>query len=319
MVALSLLAAVSAASVLTSGANAQTANSDSDHLVDPRRAHSPSFTLPEPYTFPGLMTDIEPQPDCGENSYVGNGRMRGRRALITGGDSGIGRTAAIAWAREGAAAVTINYLPGEQSDAESLRDVIESTSNASIYLMPGNLRNESFCSQLVENAAERMGGLDLLFNNAGTGAAFVNFTDLTTEEFMRTAETNIFAPFWLSRAAAPLMPPGSDILFTSSAMAPTPAPNLAHYAASKAWIRAFSNAIAQILMADGIKVNSIAPPLVLTPLVSTQGLSAEQAQMAAASQAVGRIAQPVELAPLLVSIVENAATYTYGVWWGWAA
>lgn len=263
------------------------------------------------------MTDIEPRPDCGEDSYVGSGRLTGRHALITGGDSGIGRSAAIAFAREGAD-IAINYLGVEQSDADSLRELIESTTNSSIYLIPGDIRNETFCNQLISTAAERLGGLDILYNNAGYGRRSANISSMTTENFIQTAETNIFAPFFLTRAAVPLMQPGSVILFTSSAMVRLPNYYLAAYAASKAWLATFAEALAVGLTLErGIRVNAVQPPMVLSPFLSTQGMSTEEGTTAAASSPWGRIMQPVEIAPLLVSLVESSASYSSGMVLGW--
>jgi NAD(P)-dependent dehydrogenase (short-subunit alcohol dehydrogenase family) len=315
MVILTTYAAVSAALLLT-GVYGQNARPRPASLVDPRTAFARNFTLPDP-SFPGLQTDIEPVPDCGEESYVGNGRLRGRRALITGGDSGFGRMAAIAWAREGAD-IAINYLGVEQSDAESLRDVIESTTNSTVYLIPGNIRNETFCNQLVETAAERLGGLDILFNNAGYSQAYYNFTDIRTATFVQTAETNIYAPFWLTRAAVPLMPPGSSIIFTSSAQISSPNYFLSDYGASKAWLAAFTRALSAGLTRNyGIKVNAVTPPLTLTPFVPAQGLNTTQALQAAGTTPMGRIMQPVEMAPLLVAMVEGGSSYTTGAVLGW--
>jgi NAD(P)-dependent dehydrogenase (short-subunit alcohol dehydrogenase family) len=272
-----------------------------------------NFTLPgPPGSFPVLQSDFEVPPDCGETSYVGTGRLRGRRALITGGDSGIGRAVAIAFAREGAD-VVINYLPEEQTDADDVVSIIESTTNSSIFTIPGDLRNETFCEELVAEAADRLGGLDILINNAGYGRAHPNLTSVTTDSFRRTIQTNIFAPFWLTRAAVPLLPPGSSIVFTSSLITQQPPYVTADYAATKAFLLTYSQALAGgLLRSHGIKVNSVRPAIVLSPFLTSQGQTTEEANAVGAQLPMRRIQHPVDIAPQFVALVDNDSAYTAG-------
>lgn len=279
--------------------------------MDARTRFSPNITLPPP-GFPVLQSSFETPPDCGETSYVGSGRLRGRRALITGGDSGIGRAVAIAFAREGAD-VVINYLPGEESDAEEVVEVIESTTNSSIYRIPGDLRNETFCEELVHEAADLLGGLDILINNAGYGRMSPNISSLSTESFRRTIETNIYAPVFITRAAVPLMPPGSSIVFTSSLIFQTPPYQLADYAGTKAFLLTFAQSIGMGLMPEaGIRVNAVRPGIVYTPFLPTQGQTTEHALRAGASSPLGRVQHPVDIVPQFVALVGNDSSYTYG-------
>jgi NAD(P)-dependent dehydrogenase (short-subunit alcohol dehydrogenase family) len=282
-------------------------------LVDSRDSQPANLTLPgPPFTFPFLQSEFVIPPDCGETSYVGTGRLRGRRALVTGGDSGIGRAVAIAFAREGAD-VTINYLAAEQSDADDVVGIIESTTNSSIYTIPGNIRNESFCGTLVREAAERMAGLDILVLNAGYGAGFGDITNLTTENLRQTTETNIYAPIWMTKAAVDLMPPGSSIVFTASLINQQPPYRLAHYAASKAYLQTLSQALGAGLMATrGIKVNAVRPAIVYTPFLVSQGQTTQNALATAAMTPLGRLQHPVDIAPQFVALVGNDTSYTSG-------
>jgi NAD(P)-dependent dehydrogenase (short-subunit alcohol dehydrogenase family) len=259
-----------------------------------------------------LHSDFALPPDCGETSYVGTSRLRGRRALITGGDSGIGRAVAIAFAREGAN-VVINYLPGEQSDADDVASIIGSTTNSSIFTLPGDLRNETFCAELVRESADLLGGLDILINNAGYSRAFDDIANLSTASFTRTMQTNIFAPMFLTRAAASLMPPGSAIVFTSSVITQAPAYRLADYAASKAFLLTFSQALAVGLMQTrGIKVNAVRPAITYTPFLPSQGQTAMDVMSQGRTNPLGRVQQPVDIAPQFVAMVANDAAYSSG-------
>ena len=292
-------------------------SSTSSPLRDPRELYLQNVTLPPPYRLgnTGLQSEFDPPPDCGEDSYVGSGRLAGRRALITGGDSGIGRAVAIAFAREGAD-VTINYLPDEQSDAEDVRSIIESTTDSRVFTLPGDIRNETFCEQLVADAAVQMEGIDILINNAGWTQLAPNITTLSTEVFRRTLETNVFAPFYITRAAVPYMPPGSSIVFTASRIVESPPYEGATYASTKAFLATYSRALAFGLMQqNGIRVNAVAPGIVYTPFLPTQGLVSEIANDRVGTLPMGRVAQPVEVATLYVGLVENAQTHAYGAVW----
>lgn len=279
--------------------------------MDFRTRLSPNLTFPAP-GFPVLQGDFDIPPDCGETSYVGSGRLRGRRALITGGDSGIGRAVAIAFAREGAD-VVINYLPGEQSDADDVVSVIESTTNSSIYTVPGDLRNETFCEELVHEAADLLGGLDILINNAGYGRGSPNISSLSTESLRRTVETNIYAPVFLTRAAVPLMPPGSSIVYTSSLIMENPPYRLSDYVGTKAFLFAFSRAMGAGLMPEaGIRVNAVRPAIIYSPFLVVQGQTAEAAMLTGATSPLGRVQHPVEIVPQFMALVSNDSAYTTG-------
>jgi NAD(P)-dependent dehydrogenase (short-subunit alcohol dehydrogenase family) len=283
-------------------------------LVDPRALYNENFTIPV-QPFPGLQSNFEIRPNCGEDNYVGTGRLVGRRALITGGDSGIGRAVAIAYAREGAD-VVINYLPEEESDAEDVVSVITSSTSSQISTIPGDLRNESFCVDLVNRAAELLGGIDILVSNAGYSNITHDIRDLSNEQFDRTIDTNIYANFWLSKAARPFLEPGSSIIFTASGIVQNPPGRLIDYAATKGFVTTFSRALAAQLAPFGIRVNAVAPLLTLTNFLSTQGMTTEIMRETISRQApFGRIGQPVELAPLFVGLAENAATMVSGGTW----
>ncbi|KEF52316.1 uncharacterized protein A1O9_11556 [Exophiala aquamarina CBS 119918] len=283
-------------------------------LVDPRARYTANYTIPD-QGFPGLQSNFEIAPDCGEDNYVGTGRLVGRRALITGGDSGIGRAVAIAYAREGAD-VVINYLPEEESDAQDVVSVITSSTSSQIFTIPGDLRNESFCVDLVSRAAELLGGLDILVSNAAYSNISEDIRTLSNEQFDRTIYTNIYANFWLSRAARPLLEPGSSIIFTSSGITQAPSGGLIDYGATKGFVTTFSRSLALQLTPFGIRVNAVAPALVLTNFLSTQGMTTEIMRDVISSTApLGRIEQPIELAPVYVGLAENAATYVSGSLW----
>ncbi len=223
--------------------------------------------------WPGLASKMNPKPDHGEFSYKGSGRLAGRRALITGGDSGMGRAAAIAYAREGAD-VAINYLPDEEPDAQEVVKLIREAGRKAVPL-PGDLRDESFCRQLVKQAVEELGGLDLLVSNAGRQKSSESFLDITTEDFDWTMKTNIYAPFWILKAAVPHMKPGSCIIATTSEQAYDPTPDLYDYAQTKAATMNFVKSLAKQLAKKGIRVNGVAPGPVWTPLQVSGGAQPE--------------------------------------------
>lgn len=282
-------------------------------LVDPRARYTENYTIPV-QDFPGLQSNFEIRPDCGEDNYVGTGRLVGRRALITGGDSGIGRAVAIAYAREGAD-VVINYLPEEESDAQEVVSVITSTTSARIVAISGDLRDESFCIDLVNRAAEQLGGLDILVSNAAYSNITLDIRDLTNEQFDRTIYTNIYANFWLSKAIRRHLEPGSTIIFTSSGIPEAPTGGLIDYGATKAFVTTFSRSLALQLAPFGIRVNAVAPALTLTNFLSTQGMTIEIMRQVVEATPFGRVEQPIELAPVYVGLAENAATYVSGSLW----
>jgi len=268
----------------------------------------------QPQEVPGLASKMQPVPDHGEESYKGSGRLSGRKALITGGDSGIGRAAAIAYAREGAD-VVINYLPEEQSDADEVIALIEAAGRKG-FGIPGDIRTEDFCKSLVEQAAEKLGGIDILVNNAGHQQAVESLLDLTSEGFDTTIKTNIYAPFWITKAALPLLPPGSVIIATSSVQAYDPSENLFDYAQTKAANVAFVKSLAKQLGPKGIRVNGVAPGPVWTPLQTSGGQPQDAIVEFGGKTPLGRPGQPAELASIYVQLADSDASYATGQVYG---
>jgi NAD(P)-dependent dehydrogenase (short-subunit alcohol dehydrogenase family) len=253
---------------------------------------------------------MNPKPDHGERSYRGTGRLRGRKALITGGDSGIGRAAAIAYAREGAD-VAIGYLPAEEPDAREVLELIHRAGRKAVPI-PGDIRDEAFCNALVAEAVAQLGGLDIVVNNAARQHAVGSLEDLTTELFDWTLKTNIYAMFWITRAALPHLPPGSAIINTASVEAYQPEPNLLDYAGTKAFIANFTRALAKQVAQKGIRVNGVAPGPFWTPLQVTGGQPPDQIPQFGAQTPYGRPGQPVELATVYVDLASKRLSYTSG-------
>ena len=268
----------------------------------------------QPQSVPGLASKMEPQPDHGEKTYKGSGRLTGRKALITGGDSGIGRAAAIAYAREGAD-VVINYLPEEQSDADEVIALIEAEGRKG-YAIPGDITHEDFCKQLVEQAVQKLGGLDILVNNAGHQQAVESLLDLTSEGFDTTIKTNIYAPFWITKAALPHLPAGSVIIATSSVQAYDPSENLFDYAQTKAANVAFVKSLSKQLGPKGIRVNGVAPGPVWTPLQVSGGQPQDKIVEFGEATPLGRPGQPAELASIFVQLAAEDASYATGQIYG---
>jgi len=268
----------------------------------------------QPQQVPGLASKMQPVPDHGEKSYKGSGRLLGRKALITGGDSGIGRAAAIAYAREGAD-VVINYLPEEQSDADEVIALIEAAGRKG-YAIPGDITTEAFCKSLVEQAAEKLGGIDILVNNAGRQQAVDSILDISSEGFDATMKTNIYAPFWITRAALPLLPEGAVIIATTSVQAYEPSENLFDYAQTKAALVAFVKSLAKQLGPKGIRVNGIAPGPVWTALQVTGGQPQEAIVEFGGKTPLGRPGQPAELASIYVQLADSDASYATGQIYG---
>jgi len=281
-----------------------------DTLVDPKSKYHDAGFEEQPQPWPGLQRDMKPVPDSGEESYVGTGRLTGRKALVTGGDSGIGRAAAIAFAREGAA-VAINYHPREQADADDLKAVFEKD-GATLIQLPGDLTDAAFCKSLIADAAKQLGGLDILVNNAGYQQAQKSIADISDEQFDRTMKTNIYAMFWLSRAAAAVMKPGSTIINTASVNSFNPVEELLDYATTKGAIEIFTKGLAKQLADKGIRVNAVAPGPVWTPLQISGGQLKGKIEGFGQDTPIGRAGQPVELGGLYVTLAEQTNSFTSG-------
>lgn len=264
---------------------------------------------------PALQNKMEPRPDCGEESYKGNEQLVGRKALITGGDSGIGRAAAIAYAREGAD-IALNYLPEEQSDAEEVKQLVEAEGRK-IVLIPGDLSDEVFCKQLVDKAYNELGGLDILALIAGKQQAVKDIADITTEQLRQTFEINVFSLFWVIKAALPYLPEGSTIITTSSVQGYNPSANLLDYAATKFAINGFSRGLAKQLAPKGIRVNVVAPGPIWTPLQISGGQPSEAIPTFGQEAPLKRAGQPVELSDVYVFLASEKSSYVtaqiYGV------
>ena len=264
--------------------------------------------------WPGLASRMEPRPDHGETSYKGSGRLLGRKALITGGDSGMGRAAAIAFAREGAD-VAINYLPAEEPDAREVIDLIKRENRIGLSI-PGDLRDENFCKTLVEKAVSGLGGLDILVSNAGRQQARQSILDLSTADFDATMKTNIYAPFWIIKAALPHLKPGSTIVATASEQAYDPSPDLYDYAQTKAATMNFVKSLAKQLASKGIRVNGVAPGPIWTPLQVSGGATMEKLEKFGGQAPMGRPGQPAELGSIYVQLAAADASYATGQIYG---
>jgi NAD(P)-dependent dehydrogenase (short-subunit alcohol dehydrogenase family) len=262
---------------------------------------------------PGSIHEMTPAADHGETSYLGLGRLTDRVAVITGGDSGIGRAVAIAFAREGAD-VLISYLPEEEADARDTCAWVTRAGRRSVAV-PGDLRTEAACESLVSRAFDEFGRLDILVNNAAFQMSRESIEEISTEEFDRTFKTNVYAMFWTCRAALPRMAPGSVIINTSSIQAFDPSPQLLAYAPTKAAIVNFTKALSQSAMKKGVRVNAVAPGPVWTPLIPST-MPEEKARTFGKETAFERPAQPVELAPLFVFLASNEARYVTGEVYG---
>jgi NAD(P)-dependent dehydrogenase (short-subunit alcohol dehydrogenase family) len=258
--------------------------------------------------YPGLASRMDPLPDHGEKTYVGRGRLEGKRALITGGDSGIGRAVAIAFAREGAD-VAISYL-NEDEDAEDVKRVVDAEGRKCL-LLPGDIANPAHCRGLVASAVEGLGGLDVLVNNAAHQSYFESLEEIPDEEWETTIAVNISAMFYLTKAAVPHMPPGSSIINTASKQADEPSPELLAYAVTKGAIQNFSAGLCQLLAKKGIRVNTVAPGPVWTPL-GPASLPASNVAEFGKQVPFKRPAQPVELAPPYVMLASDEASYISG-------
>jgi NAD(P)-dependent dehydrogenase (short-subunit alcohol dehydrogenase family) len=256
---------------------------------------------------PGIQARMQPVPDCGEESYTGSGRLAGRKALVTGGDSGIGRAAAIAYAREGAD-VAINYLPAEEEDAQAVKALIEAAGRKAV-LLPGDLSDEHFARQLPHQAHQALGGLDILALVAGKQVAVEEIKALTTEQVVKTYTINVFALFWIVQEALPLLPAGASIITTSSIQAYQPSPHLLDYASTKAAILNFSRGLAKQVAPQGVRVNVVAPGPIWTPLQISGGQTQDKIPEFGQQTPLKRAGQPAELAPVYVYLASEESSY----------
>jgi NAD(P)-dependent dehydrogenase (short-subunit alcohol dehydrogenase family) len=279
-------------------------------MDDPRTKYPKPPFKEQTQPWPGLAGKMSPKPDHGEKSYRGSGRLAGRKALITGGDSGMGRAAAIAYAREGAD-VAINYFASEEPDAREVIGLIQEEGRKGVAI-PGDLREEAFCQRLVTEAVEKLGGLDIVVCNAGRQQSTASILDISSEDFDATMKTNIYAPFWIIKAALPHLKPGACIIGTTSEQAYDPSPDLYDYAQTKAATMNYVKSLAKQLGSKGIRVNGVAPGPIWTPLQISGGSSSEKYTKFGSATVLGRPGQPVELASIYVQLAASDASFATG-------
>jgi NAD(P)-dependent dehydrogenase (short-subunit alcohol dehydrogenase family) len=282
---------------------------DQHTLQDPTTQHPDSLPADQ-IEHPGLESEMSQAPDFGEQTYRGSGKLEGRKAIITGGDSGIGRAVALAFAREGAD-VAISYLEAEQSDADETTRVIREAGRTAVQL-PGDLTDSGYCRTLVEQATEQLGGVDILVNNAAYQMAQSGgIADITTEQFDRVMKTNLYAMFWLCKMALPHMRAGSSIINTSSVQASSPSPELLDYATTKAGIANFTRGLAGMVATQGVRVNSVAPGPIWTPLIPAT-MPPDAVESFGEQTPLGRAGQPVEVATAFVYLASAESSYVTG-------
>ena len=279
-------------------------------LRDPRTKYTSQPFPEQRQPWPALQGKMTPRPDSGETSYRGSGRLTGRKALVTGGDSGIGRAAAIAFAREGAD-VAINYYPTEEPDAREVKALIEQAGRKAV-LLPADIRTEKACTKLVADAVRQLGWLDLLVNNAAYQQSKADISEISDEQMVRTFETNIFAMFRICKAAIPSMPAGSVIINTGSVNSYDPGEELLDYASTKGAILIFTKGLAKQLAKKGIRVNMVAPGPIWTPLQVAGGQLPGKMGEFGQDTPLGRAGQPAELAPLHVALAEAGTSFSTG-------
>jgi NAD(P)-dependent dehydrogenase (short-subunit alcohol dehydrogenase family) len=283
-------------------------------MQDPRTQYPQPPFKRQPQEAPGLAGAMDPKPDHGETSYKGHGRLAGRKALVTGADSGIGRAAALAFAREGAD-VALSFVEDEMPDAQAVAKLIEAEGRKAV-LLPGDITEKAFCETLVHKAVVELGGLDILVNNAGKQTNQTDIGDITDEQFDRTLKTNLYAMFWITKAAMPLLPAGASIINTASVVAYNPPKILVDYATTKAGIIAFTKALAKQSIEKGIRVNAVAPGPFWTALQPSGGQPPEAVEKFGSEVPLGRPGQPVELAPVYVFLASQEASYVTGEVYG---
>ncbi|WP_336980424.1 SDR family oxidoreductase [Brevundimonas nasdae] len=279
-------------------------------LQDPREQYpKPPFPR-QPQPVPGEAHEMDPKPDHGEDSYQGSGKLKGRKALITGADSGIGRAAAIAYSREGAD-VALSYLPSERKDAAEVIALIEAEGRKAIDL-PGDITDENWCRQMVEQAVSDLGGLDILVINAGRQQYREDISQVTSEDFDKTLKTNLYAMHWIAQAAVPHLPAGASVITTASIQAYEPSAILLDYATTKAGIVAYTKALSKQLIEKGIRANVVAPGPFWTPLQSSGGQPQDAVMKFGEQVPLGRPGQPVEIAPVYVLLASQEGSYITG-------
>ena len=280
---------------------------DQTQPQDPTRQYDQPVGEGEQQSHPGTTGEMREQPDHGETTYEGSGRLRGRRAVVTGGDSGIGRAVAIAYAREGAD-VLVTHLPEEAEDAAETVRLVEQAGRRGVALEV-DLREEQECRRVVDAAVAELGGIDVLVNNAAYQMAQPGgIEDITTEQFDRVLKTNLYAMFWLCKLALPHLGPGATIINTASIQASSPSPALLDYATTKAGIVAFTKALGQMLGERGIRVNAVAPGPIWTPLIPAT-MEAKKVASFGEDTPLGRAGQPAELAPAYVFLASAESSY----------
>jgi NAD(P)-dependent dehydrogenase (short-subunit alcohol dehydrogenase family) len=288
--------------------------SDRLTMQDPRKQYpAPPFPR-QPQPAPGLAQRMEPQPDHGEHSYKGTGRLTGRKALITGGDSGIGRAIAIAYAREGAD-VAIGYLPEEVSDADEVIALIEAEGRKALRLA-GDVKDEAWCQEMVRRTLEALGGLDIVVINAARQQYRSSVAEVSTNDFDQTMKTNLYALHWLAQAAIPHLPAGAAIITTASIQAYEPSPILLDYATTKAGIVAYTKALAKQVIEKGIRANVVAPGPFWTALQPSGGQPDQKVEQFGKDSDFGRPGQPVELAPIYVLLASQEGSFINGEVYG---
>ncbi|WP_316290220.1 glucose 1-dehydrogenase [Clavibacter michiganensis] len=285
-------------------------STDQYTFQDPTKMYADLQPSAQQQDGPGLDSALDDTADRGEKTYRGSNRLEGRKALVTGADSGIGAAVAIAYAREGAD-VALSYLPEEEEDAKKVVALIEEAGRKAVAI-PGDIATAEFSRELVAKAVEGLGGLDIVVNNAGKQQNFDSLEDISDEEFDVTFKTNVYAMFWITKAALPHLKPGSSIINTSSIQAYAPSPNLVHYATTKASINAFSKGLAQQLAPKGIRVNVVAPGPIWTPLQTAGGQPEDALPEFGEDTPLGRAGQPAELAPAYVFLASNESSYVVG-------
>ena len=289
-------------------------SADLHAMQDPRKQYPGPPAKSEIQSAPGTQQEMREKPDCGETSYKGSGRLAGRKALLTGADSGIGRAAAIAFAREGAD-VAIGYLPAEQEDAEEVARLVRDAGRKAV-LLPGDISQEDVCLKLVKDAVAELGSLDILVNNAGKMGKTGGLLDTTTERFDALMKTNIYSFFWITKAAVPHMEPGSSIINTTSVQGYDPTPTIFDYAMTKAAIANFTKGLSQPLMEEhGIRINAVAPGPIWTPLQEADG-DKKKLETLGGQTPFKRPGQPVELAPVYVLLASQEGSYITGEIYG---